>query len=44
MGAVGLLEIHVPGLSWRYMREAAVLAEELGYSCITMGESWARMR
>jgi F420-dependent oxidoreductase-like protein len=32
--------MHVPGMSWRQMREAAVLAEELGYSCLTMGESW----
>jgi F420-dependent oxidoreductase-like protein len=30
----------VPGMSWREMREAAVLAEELGYSCLSMGESW----
>jgi F420-dependent oxidoreductase-like protein len=27
-------------MSWRDMREAAVLAEGLGYSCLTMGESW----
>jgi F420-dependent oxidoreductase-like protein len=27
-------------MSWRQIRDAAVLAEELGYSCITMGESW----
>ena len=40
MGDVGLMGMHVPGMSWREMREAAVLAEELGYSCITMGESW----
>jgi F420-dependent oxidoreductase-like protein len=32
--------MHVPGMSWREIREAAVLAEELGYSCITMGEPW----
>jgi F420-dependent oxidoreductase-like protein len=32
--------MHVPGMSWREIRDAAVLAEELGYSCITMGESW----
>jgi F420-dependent oxidoreductase-like protein len=32
--------MHVPGMSWRDMREAAVLAEGLGYSCLTMGESW----
>jgi F420-dependent oxidoreductase-like protein len=40
MGDVGLMGMHVPGMSWREIREAAVLAEELGYSCITMGESW----
>lgn len=40
MGQVGLMGMHVPGMSWRQMREAAVLAEELGYSCISMGESW----
>jgi F420-dependent oxidoreductase-like protein len=27
-------------MSWREVRDAAVLAEELGYSCLTMGESW----
>ena len=40
MGDVGLMGMHVPGMSWRQIRDAAVLAEELGYSCITMGESW----
>src|SRR5437867_2602280 len=40
MGDVGLMGMHVPGMAWREMRDAAVLAEELGYSCITMGESW----
>ena len=40
MGDVGLMGMHVAGMSWREIREAAVLAEELGYSCITMGESW----
>src|SRR5262245_61767204 len=40
MGDVGLMGMHVPGMSWREMREAAVLAEELGYSCVSMGESW----
>src|SRR5258705_5972701 len=40
MSDVGLMGMHVPGMSWREIREAAVLAEELGYSCITMGESW----
>src|SRR5262247_3762750 len=40
MGDVGLMGMHVPGMSWREIREAAALAEELGYSCISMGESW----
>jgi F420-dependent oxidoreductase-like protein len=40
MGEVGIMGMHVPGMSWRQMREAAVLAEELGYSCVSMGESW----
>jgi F420-dependent oxidoreductase-like protein len=40
MSDVGLMGMHVPGMAWREIREAAVLAEELGYSCITMGESW----
>jgi F420-dependent oxidoreductase-like protein len=40
MGDVGLMGMHVPGMSWREMREAAVLAEQLGYSCLSMGESW----
>jgi F420-dependent oxidoreductase-like protein len=40
MGDVGLMGMHVPGMSWRELREAAVLAESLGYSCISMGESW----
>src|SRR2546421_9179435 len=40
MGDVGLMGLHVPGMSWREIRESAGLAEELGYSCLTMGESW----
>ena len=40
MGDVGLMGMRVPGVSWRETREAAVLAEQLGYSCLTMGESW----
>ena len=40
MGDVGLMGMHVPGMSWRELRDAAVLAEDLGYSCISMGESW----
>jgi F420-dependent oxidoreductase-like protein len=40
MGDVGIMGMHVPGMSWREIRESAVLAEELGYSCLSMGESW----
>jgi F420-dependent oxidoreductase-like protein len=40
MADVGLMGMHVPGMSWREIRDAAVLAEALGYSCISMGESW----
>ena len=40
MGDVGLMGMHVPGMSWREIRESAALAEDLGYSCLTMGESW----
>ena len=40
MGDIGIMGMHVPGMSWREMRDSAVLAEELGYSCLTMGESW----
>ena len=40
MGDVGIMGLHVSGMSWREIRESAVLAEELGYSCLTMGESW----
>jgi F420-dependent oxidoreductase-like protein len=40
MGDVGIMGLHVPGMSWREMRDSAVLAEDLGYSCLTLGESW----
>ncbi|MCD5400092.1 MAG: LLM class flavin-dependent oxidoreductase [Dehalococcoidia bacterium] len=40
MGDVGLMGFRTPGMSWQQIRETAVLAEELGYSCITMGEAW----
>jgi alkanesulfonate monooxygenase SsuD/methylene tetrahydromethanopterin reductase-like flavin-dependent oxidoreductase (luciferase family) len=40
MGDVGIMGMHVPGMSWREIRESAVLAEELGYRCLTMGESY----
>lgn len=40
MGDVGIMSPRASGMSWRDVREAAVLAETLGYSCLTMGESW----
>src|SRR5437773_7678952 len=40
MGDVGIMGLHVPCMSCREIRESAVLAEELGYSCLSMGESW----
>jgi len=40
VGDIGIMGLHVPGMSWREIRESAVLAESLGYSCLTMGESW----
>jgi len=40
MGDVGIMGLHVPGMSWREIRDSAVLAEEAGYSCLSMGESW----
>lgn len=40
MGDVGIMSPQAAGMSWREVREAAVLAEDLGYSCLTMGESW----
>jgi len=43
MSDVGLMGMHVPGMSWREIQEAAVLAEELGYGCISMGESRIRI-
>ncbi len=39
-GDIGIMSLGAPGMSWREVREAACLAEELGYSCLTMGESW----
>jgi F420-dependent oxidoreductase-like protein len=40
MGDIGIMSPRAAGMSWREVREAAVLAEDLGYSCLTMGESW----
>ena len=41
MGDVGIMGLRPPGSDWNYTKELARLADELGYSCITMGESWA---
>ena len=40
MGNVGLMGLRVSGMTWREIRDSAILSEELGYSCLTMGESW----
>jgi F420-dependent oxidoreductase-like protein len=40
MGDVGIMAPHAPGMSARETRDAAVLAEELGYSSLTTGEAW----
>lgn len=40
MGDVGLMGLRTPGMSWSDVRELAVMADELGYSCLAMGESW----
>lgn len=39
-GKVGLMGLRSPGMSWQDVRELAVLADELGYSSLAMGESW----
>lgn len=40
MGEVGIMSPGGPGMTWREVRDSVVLAEELGYGCVTMGESW----
>ncbi|GIX46264.1 MAG: LLM class F420-dependent oxidoreductase [Candidatus Tectimicrobiota bacterium] len=40
MAEVGIMGLGAPGMSWREVRAAAQLAEELGYSSLTMGEAW----
>jgi len=37
---VGIMGLASSGMSWREVREAAVLAEELGYRSLSAGESW----
>lgn len=41
MSDVGIMGLRPLGSDWNYTKELAALADELGYSCITMGESWA---
>ena len=41
MGDVGIMGLRPPGSDWNYTKKLARLADDLGYSCITMGESWA---
>ena len=41
MGDVGIMGLRPPGSDWNYTKGLARLADELGYSCIAMGESWA---
>src|SRR5215471_6728425 len=40
MGDVGIMSLRAPGMAWREVKDAAVLAESLGYSSLSMGESW----
>ena len=40
IGDLGLMGLRSPGMSWKDVRELAVLADDLGYSCLAMGESW----
>ncbi len=40
MGKVGIMGLRAPGGSWDETKELAIMADDLGYSCITTGESW----
>ena len=40
MGDVGIMGLRAPGGSWDETKELAIMADGLGYSCVTMGESW----
>ena len=42
MDKLGIMALRPPGGNWRDTLELASRADELGYSCITMGESWAQ--
>ena len=37
---IGLMSLRPPGSSWTEVKEIAVAAENLGYSSLSMGESW----
>ncbi len=41
MGDVGIMGLRPPGGNWQDTLDMAVRVDGLGYSCITMGESWA---
>jgi F420-dependent oxidoreductase-like protein len=40
LGKVGIMGLRAPGGSWDETKELAIMADDLGYSCITTGESW----
>ena len=40
MKEIGIMSPGTPDMTWREIRESVILAEELGYSCVTIGESW----
>ena len=40
MRNIGIMGLRPPGSNWSEIREMAIMSEDLGYSCITMGESW----
>src|ERR1035437_4825119 len=40
MSGVGIMSLRVPDAPWQETLDAAVLAEALGYSSLTVGESW----
>ena len=43
MGDVGIMNIHVPGMSLADICEAASAGGKTRYSCITAGEAWGEM-
>ena len=40
MRNIGIMGLRPPGSNWSEIREMAIMSDDLGYSCITMGESW----